>query len=108
MSSSDSDNNNFKDRWRRTPEIDDDRIELKLSPEQVCWLTVLDKAIEDTKIFPRSGKFRDKDKRDLRRAREWFVSQSTEVSSFFWVCEQLDFNPNDVLRIVSVSQYKVD
>ena len=61
---------------------------------QALWYAVFERAVDDLL-----------DDYERTPAARWFISNSIEIGSFIWICEQLDIDPQVVRKILSCRIY---
>lgn len=86
------------------------------SDPQSCihlWENVMKKALEDIEALIRLRNAPRRFRQDwiyrqsLREIRMWFLSQSTGISSFLWVCDTCDMSHHRILSSIKKKLAKV-
>jgi len=71
-----------------------------LLPDKKLWAAVLIDAIKCLSGHVVGEGSRDKQAKEIRMAKEWFLSERKDVGSFLWVCRMLDLVSEQVLKEV--------
>ena len=86
------------------------------SDPQSCvrlWENVMEKSLEDIEALIRLRNVPRRFRHDwiyrqsLREIRMWFLSQSTEIGSFLWICEVTDMSQHLILSSIKKKLAKV-
>lgn len=105
--------------WAKVKECDPfSNRDKELDPYRDLLLAVLERALLDAAIGPNcaflegvhTGQTPTTKKQAIRRVREsatrWLHSDAFHPWSFYWICEQLDFVPQYILRAIRVPEFR--
>ena len=73
-----------------------------LSPEKRLWSAVLEDAFRccvNGNVSAESSRVRKQ--QEIKRAKEWFLSEATHIGTFIWICEKLELDRKKILDRVT-------